>query len=50
MYAQSYDLRVLPLAEPWARRRFIIIYRDEATLTPAAQLLLQHLASQAPAP
>jgi hypothetical protein len=38
------------LAEPWAKRRFIIVYRDEATLTPAAQLLLQHLAAQATKP
>lgn len=49
IYADAYQIRTLPLAEPWAKRRFIIVHRDEATLTPAAQLLLKHLASQAPA-
>ncbi|MEJ6023685.1 LysR substrate-binding domain-containing protein [Ramlibacter sp. PS4R-6] len=50
IYADAYELRIIPLAETWARRRFIIVYRDEAALTPAALLLLQHLAAQAPAP
>ena len=50
IYAGEYQLRIIPLAETWAKRRFIITYRDEATLTPAAQLLLKHLAAQAPAP
>jgi DNA-binding transcriptional LysR family regulator len=50
IYAQAYDLRIVTLAEPWAKRRFIIVYRDEAGLTPAAHLLLQHLAAQAPRP
>ena len=49
IFADAYRLRVVPLAEPWAKRRFIISYRDEAALTPAAQLLLKHLAAQAPA-
>jgi DNA-binding transcriptional LysR family regulator len=49
IYAEAYELRIITLAEPWAKRRFIIVHRDESTLTPAAQLLLQHLASQAPA-
>jgi DNA-binding transcriptional LysR family regulator len=49
-YAQAFELRIIPLAETWAQRRFIIVYRDESALTPAAQLLLQHLAAQAPHP
>ena len=46
--AQAGDdsLRLIRLAEPWAERRFIICFRDEAALTPAAQLLVEHLASQ----
>jgi DNA-binding transcriptional LysR family regulator len=50
IYAEAYQLKIITLAEPWAKRRFIIVHRDESTLTPAAQLLLQHLASQAPSP
>ena len=45
-YAAAYDLRVLPLAEPWATRRFAICYREEAGLSAAAQLLVAHLAEK----
>jgi DNA-binding transcriptional LysR family regulator len=47
IYADAYELRIVPLAEAWAKRRFIIVHRDAASLTPAAELLLQHLAAQA---
>jgi DNA-binding transcriptional LysR family regulator len=40
-------LRLLPLAEAWADRRFIVCYRDAASLSPAAQSLVEHLASLA---
>ena len=40
-------VQLLPLDEPWAQRRFILCFRDAASLTPAAQLLLDHLASLA---
>lgn len=46
LYAQAYGLKIIPLAEPWAERRFIVCYRDEHSLPPAAQLLAEHLASQ----
>jgi DNA-binding transcriptional LysR family regulator len=46
--AASMGLRLIPLAEPWADRRFILCFRDAASLTPAAQLLVDHLASLAP--
>ncbi|MGZ5785536.1 MAG: LysR family transcriptional regulator [Ramlibacter sp.] len=46
IYAQAYALKVIPLAEPWARRRFIICYRDADALAPAAQLLADHLGKQ----
>jgi DNA-binding transcriptional LysR family regulator len=45
-YARTYGLRVLPLDEPWASRRFAICFRDEAALSAAAQLLVRHLAAQ----
>jgi DNA-binding transcriptional LysR family regulator len=48
--AEQNGLQLIALAEPWARRRFIICYRDAQALTPAAQLLVEHLASKAEAP
>jgi DNA-binding transcriptional LysR family regulator len=49
--AQAADaaLKLIPLAEPWAQRRFIICYRGTQTLTPAAQLLVEHLSKLAKA-
>jgi DNA-binding transcriptional LysR family regulator len=45
--ARAMGLRLVALSEPWAQRRFIICYRDAQSLTPAAQLLVEHLASLA---
>ena len=45
--AAEYGLHLVPLADAWAERRFIICYRDAEALTPAAQLLVAHLAAQA---
>jgi DNA-binding transcriptional LysR family regulator len=47
LHAQAWGLKILPLVEPWARRRFVLCHRGEDTLTPAAQLLLESLASYA---
>ena len=44
-FADAYGLKIVPLDEPWAQRRFIICFRDAQTLSPAAQLLVDHLAS-----
>lgn len=46
-YALTYGLRVLPLVEPWASRRFAICFRDEASLSMPAQLLVNHLSQKA---
>lgn len=46
IYAQAYGLKIIPLAEPWAERRFIVLYRDADSLSAAAQLLAEHLASR----
>lgn len=46
-YVAAYGLKVVPLAEPWAERRFIICFRDAQALSPAAQLLVEHLAGRA---
>lgn len=34
---------VIPLTDPWAKRRFTICFRDEQSLSPSARLLLDHL-------
>lgn len=46
--AAGMGLQLIPLAESWAQRRFILCYRDAQNLTPAAKLLVEHLASLAP--
>jgi DNA-binding transcriptional LysR family regulator len=46
--AQDLGLRLVPLAEPWAERRFILCFRDAQALATPAQLLVEHLASLAP--
>jgi DNA-binding transcriptional LysR family regulator len=47
LHAQAWNLKILPLREPWARRRFVLCHRGEDTLTPAAQLLLEALSTYA---
>jgi DNA-binding transcriptional LysR family regulator len=39
-------LKAIALAEAWAERRFIVCFRDAPSLTPAAQLLADHLAAK----
>lgn len=48
-YASAFGLRVIPLADDWARRRFAICFRDVQTLSAAARLLVDHLARAAEA-
>lgn len=45
--AAIHRLRVIPLTDPWARRRFALCYREEGSLTPAARLLVEHLGASA---
>jgi DNA-binding transcriptional LysR family regulator len=45
--AGAAGLHLLALEEPWAQRHFILCFRDTQSLTPAAQLLVEHLASRA---
>lgn len=47
LHAEAWKLSILPLTEPWARRRFVLCHRGEDTLTPAALLLLNALAAHA---
>ncbi|MDB5750293.1 MAG: transcriptional regulator, LysR family-like protein [Ramlibacter sp.] len=46
-HASADGLRCVPLDEPWAARRFVLCYRDAPTLSPAARMLLDHLATLA---
>ena len=46
-YATALGLRVIPLTDAWALRRFAISYRDEDSLSPPARLLLEHLHKRA---
>jgi DNA-binding transcriptional LysR family regulator len=48
--AQAYGLRLVALTESWAERRFILCYRDAQLLSPAAQLLVEHLAARSTTP
>jgi DNA-binding transcriptional LysR family regulator len=38
---------MVPLAEPWAVRRFVVCWRGDDPLSAAARLLLEHLRAQA---
>jgi DNA-binding transcriptional LysR family regulator len=44
-FADLYGLAVMPLTDAWARRRFSICFRDAQSLSPAARLLVDHLAA-----
>ncbi|MDQ8034763.1 MAG: LysR family transcriptional regulator [Bordetella sp.] len=50
--ASSFHVEVVPLSDPWAQRRLVICFRDQAALSPAARLLVEHLeaAGRAAAP
>ena len=45
-YAQIFDLRVIPIAEPWADRTLQICVRSYEALPSAAQLFVEHLKRQ----
>ncbi len=50
LHAQAWGLKVLPLQEAWARRRFVLCHRGEDSLTPAARLLLDALGPDSESP
>ena len=45
--AAADNLRIIPLSESWAERRFVVCFRDAQQLSSAAQLLVEHLVKQA---
>lgn len=42
--AAAFNLRIIPLTDAWAQRRFAICFQDERSLSPAAKLLAEFLA------
>lgn len=45
-YADILDLRVVPLSDSWARRRFAVCFQRFETLQPSAQRLVDYLIMQ----
>ena len=48
-YAKMLGIRVIPLSDAWAQRRFAVCFQDFDSLQPAAQRLVEHLAERAAA-
>lgn len=45
LFLPSLALQCIALDEPWARRRLVVCVREMQALSPAARLLVQHLAA-----
>jgi DNA-binding transcriptional LysR family regulator len=45
--ARAPDLRLVPLSDEWARRRFVICSRPDSLLSATTRLLIEHLRTQA---
>jgi DNA-binding transcriptional LysR family regulator len=46
-YASLGEVRLIPLTDSWATRRFAVCFRDEKGLQPAALRMVEYLASRA---
>jgi DNA-binding transcriptional LysR family regulator len=46
-YARLHGIKVIPLSDAWARRRFVVCFRDFDSLQPAAQKMVEHLEARA---
>jgi DNA-binding transcriptional LysR family regulator len=46
-YTRFLDVKVIPLTDTWAQRRFVVCFRDFDALQPAARRMVDHLASRA---
>lgn len=42
-FAKLYELKIIPLADAWATRQFVLCYRGQDVTTQAATLLIAHL-------
>lgn len=45
-FGATFGLRVVQLSDEWARRRFAVCFRNLESLSPAARLLVEHLATR----
>jgi DNA-binding transcriptional LysR family regulator len=45
-FVDAYGLRIIPLTDAWAQRRFTLCYRDERALAPAARDLVEYLSTR----
>jgi len=45
--ANNFGLEIVALTDDWARRRFVICFRNEESLSPSARLLVAHLDKRA---
>jgi DNA-binding transcriptional LysR family regulator len=50
LYRDLYDLRFIPLTDPWANPMICVIVRDRETLTSAARFFVNRLLSSAQGP
>jgi DNA-binding transcriptional LysR family regulator len=46
-YRPLLGIRVVPLTDAWAQRRFVVCFRDFDALQPAAQRMVEHLVERA---
>jgi len=46
-FSRALDLRLTPLTDPWAIRRFVVCMRSRETLTATARLLVEYLHQRA---
>lgn len=46
-YQDTFKIRVIPLSDPWAKRRFVICRREKEKLPKAAELLVEFLETAA---
>jgi DNA-binding transcriptional LysR family regulator len=46
-YAANRNIRLLPLADAWARRSFVVCFNESTILSPAARRMVDHLVERA---
>jgi DNA-binding transcriptional LysR family regulator len=48
-YTRIFDVKTIPLTDPWALRQFVVCFRDIDALQPAARRMVDYLANRATA-
>lgn len=49
MHGARGEIKVIPLTDAWAKRRFAVCFRDQASLSPAAARMVAFLGGKASA-